>query len=110
MAACHTGEITLAQEVIAHLESGILCLADRNFCGFALWEQARATGGELLWRVQKRMALPCEQRLADGSYLSRIYPSLRDRRHDTGAVGVRVIRRKLSHFVTIPPSAQENLS
>ena len=49
----------------------------------------------MLWRVKKRMALPCEQRLADGSYLSRIYPSLRDRRHDTGAVGVRVIEYTL---------------
>ena len=36
----------------------------------------------------------------DGSYLNRIYPSLRDRRHDLNAV----IRRKLPQFVALPPS------
>jgi hypothetical protein len=33
--------------------------------------------------------------LADGSYLSRVYPSSRDRRKDTGAVAVRVIEYEL---------------
>ena len=42
------GEITLAQEVIASLQKDMLCLADRHFFGFALWNQARATGADLL--------------------------------------------------------------
>ena len=95
MADYHTGEITLAEQVITALEPGMLCLADRNFFGFKLWEQARATGAKSLWRVKKSMLLPCEQRLPDGSYLSRIYPSLRDRRKGTGAVAVRVIEYTL---------------
>ena len=53
----------------------MLCLADRYFFSFELWQQAKGTGAELLWRVRKNLRLPCEQRLADGSYLSRIYPS-----------------------------------
>ena len=57
----------------------MLCLADRYFFGFEFWHQARGTGAELLWRVKKNLRLPCEQRLADGSYLSRIYPSQKDR-------------------------------
>ena len=89
------GEITLAKEVLGHLRAGMLCLADRNFLGFELWEQARATGADLLWRAKKNLVLPGDKRLPDGSYLSRLYPSLRDRRHDTNAVSVRVIEYRL---------------
>ncbi len=95
MADFATGEITLAKEVIRKLKTGFLCLADRGFFGFELWEQARATGAALLWRVKKNTLLPCEERLRDGSYLSRIYPSLRDRPKDTRAVRVRVVEYTL---------------
>jgi len=89
------GEITLAKEVLGNLRAGMLCMADRNFLGFELWEQARATGADLLWRAKKNLVLPCDKRLPDGSYLSRLYPSGRDRRHDTNAVTVRVIEYRL---------------
>lgn len=95
MAACSTGEITLAKSVVAGLEAGMLCLADRNFFGFALWNEARATGADLLWRIRKNMRLSREQDLPDGSYLSRIYACERDRRHKTGGVTVRVIDYRL---------------
>ena len=91
MAAYRVGETTLAKKVLPALRKGMLCLADRQFFGYALWNQARATGTDLLWRVKKNMRLDCEQRLADGSYLSRVYPSERDWRHKTKAVVVRVI-------------------
>jgi hypothetical protein len=67
-----TGEVTLAHEVVGRLRKGMLCLADRVFFGFALWEKARATGADLLWRVKTDAKLPCHKRLPDGSYLSRI--------------------------------------
>lgn len=95
LGSCCTGEITLAKDVVAHLEAGMLCLADRNFLGFGLWQRARAKGADLLWRAKKNLVLPRDGRLADGSYLSRIYASLRDRRKDTGAVVVRVIEYRL---------------
>ena len=88
-----TGEISLAREMIGVLQQGMLCLADRYFFGFGLWNQARARGADLLWRVVKNRRLPVESRLLDGSYLSRIYPSERDRRHQTqggGGAGDRV--------------------
>ena len=81
--------------MLGHLRAGMLCLADRNFLGFKLWQQARATGANLLWRAKKNLILPCDKRLPDGSYLSRIYPSMRDRRHDTNAVKVRVLEYRL---------------
>ena len=90
-----TGEISLAREMIGVLQQGMLCLADRYFFGFGLWNQARARGADLLWRVVKNRRLPVESRLLDGSYLSRIYPSERDRRHQTQGGVVRVIEYRL---------------
>ena len=66
----------------------MLCLADRQFFGFPLWEQARATRADRLWRIKKNLRLPCEKRLADGSYWSRIYPSERSCGRLAGARGV----------------------
>src|SRR5450432_1884538 len=86
-----TGEITLAKTVLDALRQGMLCLADRNFFGFPLWVQARATGAELLWRVKTNARLPREQPLADGSYLSHIYASDKDRRRQRNGMIVRVI-------------------
>jgi hypothetical protein len=95
MDAYSTGEITLSKTVLPSLRKGMLCLADRNFFGYELWKQARATGADLLWRVKKNMRLACEKRLPDGSYLSRIYPSERDWRHKTNGTVVRVIDYQL---------------
>lgn len=91
----HTGEITLAKEVLSSLNPGMLCLADRNFYGFWLWSQAQATGADLLWRIKKNLRLPCESRLPDGSYLSTVYASAKDQRRKNNGVIVRVIEYKL---------------
>jgi len=95
MAGENTGEITLAKEVLCSLRNGMLCLADRNFFGFELWNQARSTGADLLWRIKKNLRLPCEKRLPDGSYLSRVYASPKDQRHGRDGVVVRVIEYRL---------------
>ncbi len=90
-----TGEIALAEEVIRGLQKGMLCLADRYFFSYRLWNRARAGGADLLWRVKKDLRFAVERRLADGSYLSRIYPSARARRDQTEGVVVRVIEYRL---------------
>jgi Insertion element 4 transposase N-terminal/Transposase DDE domain len=90
-----SGEITLAKAVLSALRKGMLCLADRQFFGFELWQQARATGADLLWRIKISARLPREQPLADGSYLSRIYRTESDRRHQRNALSVRVIEYRL---------------
>src|SRR3954463_15253159 len=89
------GEITLAREVLAALRPGMLCLADRQFFGHALWLLALDTGADLLWRVKHNLRLPREAVLADGSYLTTVYPSDKDRRHRTGGVRVRVVEYRL---------------
>ncbi len=86
-----TGELTLAKEVIGFLDKEMLCLADRNFFSYNLWKQAQATEAQLLWRVKKNLILPCLKRFRDGSYLSKIYASTKDRRHDKNGIDVRVI-------------------
>jgi len=90
-----TGESTLAREVLANLTPGMLCIADRGFFGYGLWKHAGATGADLLWRVKKGSRLPCIERLPDGSYLSKVYPSARDRQHDRQGIEVRVIEYRL---------------
>ena len=89
------GEVRLAPDLLHQLQPGMLCLADRAFVGFELWRTASASGGDLLWRLRKNQILPCSERLPDGSYMSRLYASPKDRRHDTGGVIVRVIDYRL---------------
>jgi len=95
LGAYRQGEVSLAAAVVLHLEKGMLCLADRNFFSFDLWNQARGSGADLLWRVKKNLVLPCEKRLPDGSYLSTIYATPKDRRHQRNGVRVRVIEYAL---------------
>jgi len=99
----HEGEITLAHKVLPSLKKGMLCLADRNFFGFDLWKKARATGADLLWRVKKNLRLPCEKRLPDGSYLSTIYRSDKDRRRGANGICVRVIEYALEGVADAEP-------
>lgn len=86
------GEWALCQPLLATLEPGMLCLADRGFNGFEHWEQARATGAQLLWRCAVNRKLPVEQALSDGSYLSTIRPTgVSVAEAQARAIAVRVI-------------------
>jgi hypothetical protein len=97
------GETTLAHGAVPALGPGMLCLADRQFFGHALWREAAATGADLLWRVKRNLRLPREARLADGSFLSTVYPSEKDRRHRTGGVRVRVVEYRLEGVADAEP-------
>ena len=92
-------EVSLAHEAIAHLKPGMLCLADRGFAGYPLWQAASRTGAQLLWRVPKNRVLPVHTRLPDGSYLSQIEPAPATRRkmnaRPTPPLVVRVIDYQL---------------
>lgn len=103
MAGCKTSETTLARAVLAGLQPDMLCLADRYFFGFVLWQQACATGAALLWRIKKNIRLPCEKRLPDGSYLSPLCAGQPNRRHKAGGVMVRVIEYRLDGVAGAEP-------
>jgi len=98
-----TDELTLAEDVVAALQKGMLCLADRFFPSYKLWKRAAQTGAELLWRVRKNVRLDVDQRLPDGSYLSRIYPTSSARRQQRQAIVVRVIEYRLDKVPNAEP-------
>ena len=83
-----TAEKRLVPQLFRSFSPEMLVFADRGFYGFALWQQARASGAQLCWRTRTDLVLPVRKRLSDGSYLSEIYARA-DRRHD--GVVVRVI-------------------
>ena len=98
-----THEITLAKTVVAGLDKDMLCRADRAFFGFAPWTQPQENGADLLWRIGKNLQLSPDKRLADSSYLSRIYSSQRDFRHKTNGVVVRIIDYALDGLADAEP-------
>jgi hypothetical protein len=57
MGGIRTVENTLGDEVVESLAPGFLCLADRNFFIFSLWNKGQGTGAELVWRVKKEEIL-----------------------------------------------------
>lgn len=95
MGGCGESETALTRDVLAALAEGMLCLADRGFYSCDAWQRGRATKAELVWRVKKNLRLPCLKRLRDGSFLSRIYASDKDRRHDRNGITVRVVEYTL---------------
>jgi hypothetical protein len=97
------GETTLAHGALPALRPGMLCLADRQFFGHALWQEAAATGADLLWRVKRNLRLPREAVLADGSFLSTVYPGEKDRRHRANGVRVRVAEYRLEGVADAEP-------
>jgi Insertion element 4 transposase N-terminal/Transposase DDE domain len=95
IAGFSTGEVSLARRIVTHLRPGMLCLADRAFVGYTLWRDAAASGADLLWRARRIAVFPCLQRLDDGSYLSRLYPSPDHRRRDRDGLTVRIIEYRM---------------
>jgi hypothetical protein len=103
MAPYATDEITLAQQVVPALQRGMLCLADRFFPSYQLWQVAAKTGADLLWRTRQNARLEIDRRLPDGSYLSRLYASTSDRRNQRKAIVVRAIDYRLKEVPEAEP-------
>jgi len=90
-----TGESTPAADVVPHLTATMLCVADRYFVGFDLWQQATATGAALLWRAKTNAVLPVLECYADGSYRSALRWNSHCRSADRTPIPVRVIEYTL---------------
>jgi Insertion element 4 transposase N-terminal/Transposase DDE domain len=95
LGAYRTAEWTLCEPLIAQMNDTMLCLADRGFNGYAHWKAAAATGAQLLWRCVVNRQLPVVKLLADGSYLSALYPDQKSRRSRRGEIMLRVIEYSL---------------
>lgn len=88
------GETTLSRSLLGSLTKGMLLLADRGFYSYPLWNEARATGADLLWRTKSNHILPEDRRLADGSYLSHLHEIVKNKRRPTDVV-VRVVEYRI---------------
>lgn len=98
MDRCDVGEITIAKRIFGKLRKNMLCLADRNFLCYPLWQQAVATGAKLVWRAKLQLVIPKIRKLSDGSYLARIYPSPKARRADREGILVRLVDYRIDGF------------
>jgi hypothetical protein len=81
----------------------MLCLADRFFPSYQLWQAAAKSGADLLWRTRHKARLDVHRRLPDGSYLSpylRLHP---DRRNQRKAIVVRAIDYRLKDVPDAEP-------
>ena len=85
-----TSENVLSGDLLPKLTPGMLCLADRGFYSFTAWQNARATGADLLWRVKDNLRLEPVEDLSDGSWLAEVFDSVADRRRQH-PLQVRVI-------------------
>ncbi|MBV8998216.1 MAG: IS4 family transposase [Solirubrobacterales bacterium] len=91
LGSCELSEVALADWLWGSLEEGMLCVADRGFWSFARFHKARGTGAQLLWRAKTNLFVARERELADGSYLSTLYPSQKAQHERRGGAPARVI-------------------
>jgi len=84
-------ELALSEPLLRRAPGGCLVLMDRGLSYFAQVRAVRQRGSEVLARVKLSRALPVEEVLPDGSYLSHIYPDYNASRRQEGGIPVRVI-------------------
>ena len=83
------GEAPAARHLLRTVGPGMLLLWDRGFYGYEFIRRTLARGAAFLGRTKTKVVLPpAEDVLADGSYLSTIYPS------PTGAASARGADRR----------------
>ena len=87
----HCSEVAMVPSLLELLEPGMLLIWDRGFFSYDLIHAVCERGAHLLARVKSNTVLTPLQRLVDGSFLAKIYPSPRDRDHDRHGFLVRVI-------------------
>lgn len=98
-----TAETVLATKLLPRLTRGMLVLGDRGLFSYPMWKSAIANGADLLWRLKTDAILPCHERLADGSYLSKVFPSRKARRDDSEGILLRVIEYALDGVADAEP-------
>jgi hypothetical protein len=89
-----TSEFELVRVLLGSLKPGMLLLADQHFVNYDLWNEACATGADLLWRANSNWPLPKLQELSDGSWISELKPPSA-RRSREAPIPVRVVQYKI---------------
>ena len=89
------GEPTMAMRLVKYLTPEMLVLLDGGFYGYPLLRSIYGQKTPFLVSVSSTPLLKPIRELSDGSYLSKIYPTTRDRERDRGGFVVRVLRYTL---------------
>ena len=87
----HCGEVSMAPYLLRFLAANMLLLWDRNFLSYDLVRQVIGRRASLLARIKKNLVFQPIQALSDGSYLAKLYPTTKARRHDADGIVVRII-------------------
>ena len=88
-------EFSVATALLRKAPSGSLVLQDRGFYGYRPLAEAVRRGVHVLGRVGDHVVFERTGTSDDGSYLAVIYPTLKDKRHHTNGLTVRVIEYTL---------------
>jgi Insertion element 4 transposase N-terminal/Transposase DDE domain len=91
----HDSEQHLVEQLWDKIPADALLLEDRGFFSYQHWKTLDERDVKLLIRIKDNMILRPIQRLPDGSYLAKIYPSPYHRDKDREGIVVRVIEYTL---------------
>ena len=91
----HDSEQKLVGQLFDQIPADALLIEDRGFFSYAHWKRLDSHRVKLLLRVKGNLILRSIQRLPDGSYLAKIYPSSAARDQDRDGIVVRVIEYTL---------------
>jgi hypothetical protein len=86
-----SSELALSTPLLRRAPAGCLVLMDRGLSYFEQVQTVLQRHSDVLARVKVSRALPVEEVLPDGSYLSHIYPDYNASRRKEGGLAVRVI-------------------
>ena len=92
----HTSEARVGRRLLRSLPPDALLLYDIAHFGYPTAHAVRARGADFLGRVPATAVLPPDQRLADGTYLSRLYPATDKHRQREIFLRVRVLEYTLA--------------
>jgi hypothetical protein len=87
----HDSEQKLVGQLFDKIPADALLIEDRGFFSYQHWKTLNSQGVKLLLRVKGNLILEPIQRLLDGSYLAKIYPSTYARAKDRDGIVVRVM-------------------
>lgn len=91
------GERARSLKLLRSVEPGMLLMWDRGLHSYAMVQASLAKGCDYLGRIPANVKFLVEAPLADGSYLSWIYPSSKLRKRGCQPIEVRVIEYTIEH-------------
>ena len=100
------GERARSLKLLGSVEPGMLLMWDRGLHSYAMVQASLAKGCDYLGRIPANVKFSVEDPLADGSYLSWIYPSGKLRKRGCEPIQLRVIEYTIEH----PDKPKEQLT